>query len=139
MRSVRWILRLSLVLGPLGLYAACASPKPVTNEPTSATAAATRVVRGPTSLDFDPAGNGDPISIVWHDPSATLYIADNRNDQIWTWTDAAGFKKLVTLPSDPAAADAGQSNLGQIVRLADGSLVVPRFGFGKNGAIVHVN
>jgi hypothetical protein len=111
------------------------------SEPTSAVPASApaRVVRGPTSLDFDPAGNGDPISLLWHEPSATLYIADNRNDQIWTWTDAAGFTKLVALPSDPAAVDAGQTNLGQIVRLPDGTLVVPRFGFGKTGAIVHVD
>jgi hypothetical protein len=47
--------------------------------------------------------------------------------------------KLATVPDDPAATDAGQTNLGQIVRLSHGTLVVPRFGFGQRGAIVYVN
>lgn len=97
------------------------------------------IVRGPVSLDFDPQGNGDPISLFWDEATSVLFIADNRNDQIWSWTDADGFKKLVKVPNDPAATDAGRTNLGQIVKLPDGRLVVPRFGFGEQGAILYVD
>ncbi len=95
-------------------------------------------VRGPVSMAFDPAGNGDPLSMVWDDATSILYIADNRNNQIWSWTDAAGFAKLAKVPADPVADDAGRTNLGQIVKLPDGTLVVPRFGFGTVSALLYV-
>jgi hypothetical protein len=95
--------------------------------------------RGPTSMDFDPAGNGDPISMHWNETKGILYIADNRNNQIWTWTDKGGFAKLVKVLDDPAADDAGRTNLGQITQLSDGTLVVPRFGFGTVSTILHVD
>lgn len=97
------------------------------------------IQRGPVTLDFDPSGNGDPISAVWDDAKKTLFIADNRNNQIWSWTDADGFKKVATVLDDPAADDAGRTNLGQIVELDDGTLVVPRFGMGTVGAILYVD
>jgi DNA-binding beta-propeller fold protein YncE len=97
------------------------------------------VVRGPASLDFDPTGTGAPASVLWDDDTSTLYIADNRNNQLWSWDDRTGFSKLAILPDDPAATAKGQTNLGQIARLPDGTLAVPRFGFGQRGAIVYVN
>lgn len=159
MVRLRKTLLVSLVLLPVGLYAACdddpPSAGPTNGSDASAGTDATTsgdgatdatspkddggVVRGPASLDFDPSGNGDPISLLWHDATSTLYLADNRNNQIWTWTDADGFAKYATVPNDPAATDAGQTNLGQLVRLDDGTIVVPRFGFGQRGAIVYVN
>jgi hypothetical protein len=95
--------------------------------------------RGPESMNFDPSGNGDPISMYWDDAKAMLFIADNKNNQLWSWTDAAGFAKLVKIKDDPIADDGGRTNLGQIVELADGTLVVPRFGFNAVSAIVYVN
>lgn len=97
------------------------------------------ITRGPKSLDFDPAGNGDPISMLWNDAKQILYIADNKNNEIWSWTDAAGFKKLTKVVADPVADDAGRTNLGQIVQLANGTLVVPRFGFGAVSTILYVD
>lgn len=97
------------------------------------------VLVGPASLDFDPDGKGDPISMVWNDELQTLFIADNTGNQIWTWTDADGFAKLAQIPDDPEATSTNNTSLGQIVRLSDGTLVVPRFGNGKRGAICWVN
>lgn len=94
------------------------------------------ITRGPASFDFDPAGNGDPISMLWSDVQQTLYIADNKNNQIWSWTDQVGFKKVGKVLADPVADDAGRTNLGQIVQLANGTLVVPRFGFGAVSTIL---
>lgn len=95
--------------------------------------------RGPTSLTIDPNGVADPSSVFWDDAKATLFIADNKNNQIWKWTDANGFAKVGTVLDDPAADDAGRTRLGQIVELADGTLVVPRFGFGSAGALLYYN
>lgn len=95
--------------------------------------------RGPLSMDFDPAGNGDPISMLWDDAKSVVYIADNKNNQIWSWTDAGGFAKLAKVLADPVADDAGRTNLGQIVKLSNGTLVVPRFGFGSVSALLYVD
>lgn len=95
---------------------------------------AVTVTHGPVSLPFDPAGDGDPSSVVWDEAASTLYVADNQHDRVWSWTDANGFREIAKLPSDPAAP--GRNNVGQIVHLADGTLVVPRFGFGDHGGIV---
>lgn len=135
MRRRHLVLFTVLALSPWSVVA-CAGRAPA--DPT-ATQVASGFVRGPVSLDFDPAGNGDPVSLAWDDDRSTLYIADNRNDQIWTWTDKGGFARLVKVPSDPEVARAGGSDLGQIVKLADGTLVVPRFGGGKSGGVAYIN
>jgi sugar lactone lactonase YvrE len=85
------------------------------------------VQRGPVSLSM----SGDPEGLWWDEASSTLYIADQENNQILTWTDAGGFKTWSTLPG---GAQAGQ-DLGQIVLTPAGNLVVIVFGFGTNGAI----
>ena len=110
--------------------------------PATATTTAVRtsengVQRGPISLPFDPTGDGDPCSLAWDDATSTLFVADNQHDRIWRWDDKAGFAKLTTLPSDPGAPD--RNNVGQIVHLADGTFVVPRFGFGEHGGIAFTN
>jgi sugar lactone lactonase YvrE len=101
-------------------------------------AASGGVARGPVSLDVDPSGDGDPSSVFWDEESSVLYIADNRHDRIWRWDDRAGFTALTTLPNDAPAAR-GSESLGQVVVLADGTVVAPRFGFGKSGAIAYAN
>ncbi|MBX3193228.1 MAG: hypothetical protein KF819_39960, partial [Labilithrix sp.] len=108
-------------------------------EDTSVDVDAGAITRGPVSLDFDPAGNGDPISMVWDDAKSLLYIADNRNNQLWSWSDKDGFEKLVKVLANPVADDAGRTNLGQIVKLPDGTLVVPRFGFASVSALLYVD
>jgi sugar lactone lactonase YvrE len=105
-----------------------ASPEDASSGAPDATAATdASLMRGPTSImsAFDPEG-------LWWDPaSETLYIADQENNQVLTWTDAAGFKTFSTLPGGAQAAE----DLGQIVLTSQGDLFVIVFGFGTNGAI----
>lgn len=89
------------------------------------------------AIDFDPDGDGDPTSLIWDDANSALWIADNRHNQIWKWTDAEGFFKYDTFPN--AAPPDAATDIGQIAQLKDGTLVVPRFGFGLHGGIEFVN
>lgn len=90
---------------------------------------------GPQTLDFDPNGTGSPDAIHWDDAKQTLYIVDDRDNQVWTYQDGVGFQKLATVPDDPALTDAGRTKLNGITELADGTLVITRFGYGTGGAI----
>jgi hypothetical protein len=85
------------------------------------------VQRGPVSLTF----SGDPEGLWWDAPSSTLYVADQENNQVLTWTDSNGFKTFSTLPGGAQAAE----DLGQIVLTPQGNLLVIVFGFGTNGTI----
>lgn len=104
---------------------------------------ATPLAEGPAEARYQavPFEDGEPSSLYWNAEADTLYIADNENNQLWTWTDAAGLKKLATTP-DPLGAQAAHATLvGQVVRLKDGTLVVMRFGKpgGGYGGIAFVN
>ncbi len=96
------------------------------------------VAIGPTSLAFDPCGAGSPDAIYWNATNQTLYIADDHANQIWTWSDANGFQKLVTLPDDPAADDAGATKLTGIT-VSNSTLIVARYGNGAYGALFTYN
>jgi hypothetical protein len=85
------------------------------------------VQRGPVSLSFA----GDPEGLWWDAPSSTLFVADQENNQILTWTDAKGFQVLGTLPG---GAQNGE-DLGQVLLTSQGYLAVVIFGFGTNGDI----
>jgi sugar lactone lactonase YvrE len=78
-----------------------------------------------TSIPFE---EGEPASVLWDAATHTLVIADNERNQLWTWSDAGGLKKLATLPDPLDAAAAKATLVGQAVRLTDGTLVVMRFG-----------
>jgi len=96
------------------------------------------VAVGPTTLAFDPCGVGSPDALYWDPTKLVLYIADDRNNQIWTWSDANGFQKLVTLPDDPGADDAGATQLTGITMSAS-TLIVARYGNGAFGALFSYN
>jgi hypothetical protein len=64
-----------------------------------------------------------------------LYIVDDFHNQVWSWTDAAGFVKFGTVADEPGADDAGDTKLNGIAQLANGSFVITRFGFGLYGAV----
>ncbi|MEZ4453102.1 MAG: hypothetical protein R3B09_26815 [Nannocystaceae bacterium] len=88
------------------------------------------VDRGPAELTPD----GDANGLWWDDTELALYVADDNNNRILRWRDGDGFSVVATLPMvDPSGA-----GLGQLVRLADGTLVVSRFGGGTVGGIVLV-
>ncbi len=85
--------------------------------------------------------HGEPASLHWESTEGTLYIADNENHRIWTWTDAGGLRLAATLPDPDRSLEAKATLVGGIVRLGDGTLVVNRFGKpgGGYGAIAFLN
>jgi sugar lactone lactonase YvrE len=88
------------------------------------------VERGPVMMPVD----GDPNGLYWDSDEPALYLADDNMNRILKWTDEAGISVVTTLPAAPAQGP----GLGQVVRLEDGTLVVPRFGYGTQGDIVVV-
>lgn len=87
--------------------------------------------RGPVRLPLD----GDPNGLWWEPSEQTLYIADNANNRVLAWRDGVPTRVVATLPPGPPTGP----GLGQIVRLADGTLVVTRFGDGTAGDVVHAS
>jgi hypothetical protein len=71
---------------------------------------------------------GQPASLWWEASNSTLYIADNQNNQVWSWTEAAGLAKYGTTAATAGEIDAGATLVGQLVRQSDGTVVVARFG-----------
>jgi hypothetical protein len=85
---------------------------------------------GPTALAFDPCGNGSPDALYWDATNSVLYIGDDQNAAIWTWSDAKGFQKLASVPVD----DGGSTVLGGIAGYGN-LIVVSRNGGGASGAL----
>jgi hypothetical protein len=85
--------------------------------------------RGPTTI---PMTGQDPNGLLWDAASATLFIADDQNNQILTWRDGVGVTKYSDLPPGPPDG----AGLGQLVRAADGTVYVTRFGYGSAGGVV---
>ena len=88
------------------------------------------VDRGPTTIALD----ADPNGLWWDADEAALYIADDNGNRALRWSDAGGLSLAATFPEAPADGP----GLGQLVRLADGALVVTRFGYGTAGDVVFV-
>lgn len=88
------------------------------------------VDRGPTELELD----GDANGLWWDADAAVLYIADDNGNRILQWSDTDGFGLVADLPVAPVDG----AGLGQLVRLADGTFVVTRFGFGSAGDVIVV-
>lgn len=76
-----------------------------------------------------PFPEGEPAGLLWHAASSTLYIADNENNQVWWWSDAGGLARFATT-ADPSGAlrVENATNVGQIARRSDGTLLIARFG-----------
>jgi DNA-binding beta-propeller fold protein YncE len=100
-----------------------------THEAGTSKEAGPPVDRGPKSIAI---ANADPNGMFWDAATSTLYIADNLNDAVITWTDQGGFEKLVSLPGPTG------NEVGGLVQLADGTLVVIEFGFGTSGLVALV-
>lgn len=103
-------------------FSACHGPMDTTDNMNNAMPART------LSIPID----GDPNGLWWDAHSQALYVADDDGNQILKWTDAGGVTIAGTLPK----ATGEGPGLGQPVLLADGSVVVPRFGYGTNGDVV---
>lgn len=89
--------------------------------------AALPVQRGPLALTV----SGDPNGLYWDGARGQLLLADDDGNRILRWTDRDGFSAIGTLPPAP---DRGPG-LGQVLPTADGTLVVPRFGYGTQGDV----
>jgi sugar lactone lactonase YvrE len=98
---------------------------------TGSGGAVATVDRGPTTIALD----GDPNGLFWDAAANTLYIADDNANRVLKWTDAAGLGFDADLPPAPP----NSPGLGQLVRTADGTTVVPRFGGGTAGDVVFVS
>jgi hypothetical protein len=123
----------------VGVLVACSSCSRSSGPPATRGDVGRTEEAGVVTLAFDPTGTGSPDAIHWDDAKQTLYIADDKGNQVWTYTEAGGFKKYATVPDDPALAGAGHTKLNGVTELADGTLVVTRFGFGTGGAIYTVS
>src|SRR5581483_5009830 len=77
--------------------------------------------------------DGDPNGLFWDDAAQTLYIADNQNNRILTWTEAGLGPAPIALPMAPPNGP----GLGQVTRTGDGTLLTTRFGFGTDGAVLY--
>ena len=92
---------------------------------------------GLASVNFIAFQAGAPETVLWDDAHSLLYVVDNTGNRIWKWTDASGLGSApyATLP---APLDAGtlppNVTLGQAALLANGTLVVNRFGQSGGGA-----
>jgi sugar lactone lactonase YvrE len=78
--------------------------------------------------------DGDPNGLYWDAQSQALLIADTRGGRILKWTEAGGVVPFVVLPD---AAKAG--GLGQIVRSAEGDLLVALLGTSSAGGVVRIS
>lgn len=97
--------------------------------------------RQPAVLFTIPFPEGEPASLAWNTSSETLFIADNQNNQVWRWREATGLERLATTSDPNGALAAMATNVGQIVQLPDGTLLVNRFGKpgGGFGAIAYLD
>lgn len=95
----------------------------------------------PSVLLTIPFPEGEPAALAWNAKSETLYIADNQNNQVWSWTEQGGLARFATTADPKDAKSAMATNVGQIVQLADGRLVINRFGKpgGGFGAIAYLD
>jgi hypothetical protein len=81
-------------------------------------------------LLFQPAG------LWWDSATHSLYIANDGGQQIVRWReDLNGFVVATNLPQIAPAS----GGLGQLIKAADGSWLVTRFGFGMAGAILQAD
>jgi hypothetical protein len=83
--------------------------------------------RGPTEIPID----GYPNGAWWDVASGTLFVADDRNDRVLSWSDADGLGVVGALPA-PARV-----GLGGVI-LSEGKVYVARFGDGTLGDVAWV-
>lgn len=84
------------------------------------------VDRGPSLIPID----GDPNGLFLL-TDGSLLIADDDGNRILRYRDGAGVSLVGNLPMAP---DQGPG-LGQVIARPDGTIVVPRFGFGTQGDV----
>ena len=89
----------------------------------------------PLPAAFIAMPDGAPEAVLWDGAHHRLYVIDNTGNRIWRWTDAGGLVAWATLPLPAGATSLSpRVTLGQAALLADGTLVVARFGEPGGGA-----
>lgn len=73
----------------------------------------------------------EPNGLFYHVAQRSLYIADDDNNRILVRTDDGMLSVFAEIPNP--SGDPGADGLGDLDFAADGSLYVPRFGFGMPG------
>ena len=73
----------------------------------------------------------EPNGLYYHATQESLYIADDDNNRILVRTDDGMLGVFAEIPNP--SGDPGADGLGDLDFAADGSLYVPRFGFGMPG------
>ena len=73
----------------------------------------------------------EPNGLFYRADEKSLYIADDDNNRILVRGDDGGIKVFAEIPNP--SGDPGSDGLGDLDFAADGSLFVPRFGFGMQG------
>ncbi|MCW5804744.1 MAG: hypothetical protein KIT31_20405 [Deltaproteobacteria bacterium] len=127
-----------ILLTALVLAAACgddgnkaidAAPKPIDAPPIDIDARdidAPGARRGPETLDLTGGANG----LLWDNATSTLFLTDNNSDELLKFTDTGNVEIVGALPPGSAGI-----SLGDMVKRADGSILVANFGFGTQGTV----
>ncbi len=129
MKSLQKIIYFVLMVGLVGLvggFSGCSDNEEAVENNQSGV-----VERGPKRLEID----GDSNGLWWDGASQKLFVADDNNNRILTWSDGAGFRFYADLPK---VAEGG-AGLGQLVLTDKGEVVVTRFGSGKAGDVAYVD
>ncbi|MEZ4383506.1 MAG: hypothetical protein R3A79_19405 [Nannocystaceae bacterium] len=73
----------------------------------------------------------EPNGLFYRADQGRLYIADDDNNRVLTWSDDGTLGVFAEIPNP--SGDPGSDGLGDLDFAADGTLYVPRFGFGMPG------
>lgn len=127
------MLGLVLVLGCVPAVEGTASD---TEAVGSTGAASTTATTGPAAQcePFEPYVidvQAEPNGLYWHAEQKALYIADDDMNRVLVRADDGALSVFAEIPNP--SGDPGSDGLGDLDVAADGSLYVPRFGFGMPG------
>lgn len=110
------------------------SEKPIDSTPVTPDApadAAIVVDAPPADITMNLAGGGN--ALLWDATGKTLYLTDGTANKLVKWTDAGGFADVATLPTEASGI-----SLGDMIKQADGSILITNFGFGTTGDLIKV-
>lgn len=82
----------------------------------------------PRMGDFTLTGGAN--GLMWDAATSTIYFTDSDNDVLIKATDTGGPAVVGMFPAESAGI-----SLGDIIKLADGTIITPNFGFGTQGTL----
>lgn len=99
--------------------------------PDAAPDAAVVVDAPPADITMNLAGGGN--ALLWDAATSTLYFTDGTANKLMKYTDAGGMVAVATLPTETSGI-----SLGDMIKRADGSILITNFGFGTTGDLIQV-